>query len=162
VPEQVTAEFDDALKAGADRDRFKNEGRAYASDVIPAAQGDASRLRLDAESYKARVVGAAEGDANRFKAVLAEYQKAPAVTRDRMYLDTMREVYENVTKIMVDTHGSNNLVQLPLDKLLQAGAANATPASTSSAAPSVPAETQTVTVDPRTRDNPRGRDRDGR
>jgi membrane protease subunit HflK len=164
VPEQVTAEFNDALKANADRDRFKNDGRAYASDIIPKAQGDAARLLADAEGYKARIVGAAEGDANRFKAVLAEYQKAPAVTRDRMYIDAMRDIYENVTKVMVDTHGGNNLIQVPIDRLVQAGAASASqaPAQPSAAGAAPAAEAQTVTVDPRTRDNPRGRDRDGR
>nr|MDP9124712.1 FtsH protease activity modulator HflK [Pseudomonadota bacterium] len=121
-PEQVTAAFSDVVKAGVDRDALKNEGQAYANHVIPAAQGDAARLREDALAYKARIVNAAEGDANRFKAVYAEYQKAPAVTRDRMYIDAMQDVYSHVTKVMVDTHG-NNLVQLPLDKLTQAAAA---------------------------------------
>ena len=164
VPEEVTPEFNDALKAGADRDRFKNDGRAYASDVIPKAQGDAARLRADADAYKARIVGAAEGDANRFKAVLTEYQKAPAVTRDRMYIDAMREVYESVTKVMVDTHGGTNLVQVPLDKLVQAAAANASSqqSAQSASASGATVDTQSVTIDARTRDNPRGRDRDGR
>ena len=92
-PEQVQAAFDDALKAGADRDRLKNEGQAYASDVIPKAQGTAARLREEAEGYKSRVVAQAEGDAQRFRRVLTEYQKAPAVTRDRLYIDTMQQVY---------------------------------------------------------------------
>ncbi|MEP6506205.1 MAG: FtsH protease activity modulator HflK, partial [Betaproteobacteria bacterium] len=90
VPEQVTSAFNDVVKAGVDRDRLKNEGQAYANDIIPAAQGDAARLREDALAYKARVVGAAEGDSDRFKAIYAEYQKAPAVTRDRMYIDAMQ------------------------------------------------------------------------
>ena len=92
-PEQVQAAFDDVVKAGQDRDALKNEGQAYANDVIPTAQGDAARLREDALGYKARIVDAAEGDAERFKAIYAEYQKAPAVTRDRMYIDAMQEVY---------------------------------------------------------------------
>ena len=165
-PEQVTAAFSDVVKAGVDRDALKNEGQAYANHVIPAAQGDAARLREDALAYKARVVNAAEGDANRFKAIYAEYQKAPAVTRDRMYIDAMQDVYSHVTKVMVDTHG-NNLVQLPLDKLTQAAAANvAAPAPADAGAP---AATVTVTptdpatnADPRLRDNARGRDRDSR
>ena len=165
-PEQVTAAFSDVVKAGVDRDALKNEGQAYANHVIPAAQGDAARLREDALAYKARVVNAAEGDANRFKAIYAEYQKAPAVTRDRMYIDAMQDVYSHVTKVMVDTHG-NNLVQLPLDKLTQAAAA-----SVAAAAPAADTgATATVTVTPgdaaanadaRSRDNARGRDRDSR
>ena len=164
-PEQVTAAFSDVVKAGVDRDALKNEGQAYANHVIPAAQGDAARLREDALAYKARIVNAAEGDANRFKAVYAEYQKAPAVTRDRMYIDAMQDVYSHVTKVMVDTHG-NNLVQLPLDKLTQAAAA-----SVAAAAPADASTTATVTVTPgdaaanadaRSRDNARARDRDSR
>jgi modulator of FtsH protease HflK len=165
-PEQVTAAFSDVVKAGVDRDALKNEGQAYANHVIPAAQGDAARLREDALGYKARIVNAAEGDANRFKAIYAEYQKAPAVTRDRMYIDAMQDVYSHVTKVMVDTHGGN-IVQLPLDKLTQAAAA-----SVVSAAPAADSSTgTTVTVTPsdsaanadaRSRDNARGRDRDSR
>ena len=165
-PEQVTAAFSDVVKAGVDRDALKNEGQAYANHVIPAAQGDAARLREDALAYKARIVNAAEGDANRFKAIYAEYQKAPAVTRDRMYIDAMQDVYSHVTKVMVDTHGSN-LVQLPLDKLTQAAAASVAAAP----APADAGATATVTVTPgdaaanadaRSRDNARGRDRDSR
>jgi membrane protease subunit HflK len=164
VPEQVTSAFDDVVKAGVDRDRLKNEGQAYANDIIPAAQGDAARLREDALAYKARIVGAAEGDSDRFKAIYAEYQKAPAVTRDRMYIDAMQEVYSNVTKVMVDTHGGNNFIQLPLDKLAQAattapGAAESAAAATVTVTPVDPAS---ANADPRTRDNTRGRDRDGR
>jgi membrane protease subunit HflK len=165
VPDQVTAAFNDAVKAGVDRERLKNEGQAYANHVIPAAQGDAARLREDALAYKARIVGAAEGDSNRFKAVYAEYLKAPAVTRDRMYIDAMQEVYSSVTKVMVDTHGGNNLVSLPIDKLVQAAAANAqsAPAPTAPAtATATPADATPSSVDSRGRDNPRGRDRDGR
>ena len=165
-PEQVTAAFSDVVKAGVDRDALKNEGQAYANHVIPAAQGDAARLREDALAYKARIVNAAEGDANRFKAIYAEYQKAPGVTRDRMYIDAMQDVYSHVTKVMVDTHG-NNLVQLPLDKLTQAAAASVAAAP----APADAGATATVTVTPgdaaanadaRSRDNARGRDRDSR
>ncbi len=118
APEQVQAAFDDAFKAGADRERLKNEGQAYANDVIPKAQGTAARLREEAEAYKARVVAQAEGDANRFSSVLTEYQKAPAVTRDRMYLDTMQQIYSNVSKVLVDSRNNSNLLYLPLDKLL--------------------------------------------
>jgi membrane protease subunit HflK len=168
VPDQVIAAFNEVLKAGADRDRSKNEGQAYASDVIPRAQGDAAHLREDAIAYKARVVDAAEGDSDRFRAVLAEYQKAPAVTRDRMYIDAMQDVYANVTKVMVDTHGGNNLITLPLDKLVQAGAAaGAAPAASPSPGGGSgtivsPADSSSATIDPRSRDNARSRDREGR
>jgi membrane protease subunit HflK len=167
-PEQVTAAFSDVVKAGVDRDALKNEGQAYANHVIPAAQGDAARLREDALGYKARIVNAAEGDSDRFKAVYAEYQKAPAVTRDRMYIDAMQAVYSNVTKVMVDTHGGNNLIQLPLDKLTQAAAANAAgapsaaDANTTATVTVTPADPNSSNADPRSRDNARGRDRDGR
>ena len=136
MPEQVQAAFNDAVKATADRDRFKNEGQAYASDVIPRAQGTAARLREEAEGYRARVVAQAEGDAQRFRSVLDEYQKAPQVTRDRLYIDTMQQVYCNVSKVMVDSRSGSNLLYLPLDKLMQqaggaavagAGAGAATP-----------------------------------
>jgi membrane protease subunit HflK len=161
-PEQVTAAFSDVVKAGVDRDALKNEGQAYANHVIPSAQGDAARLREDALGYKARIVNAAEGDSDRFKAIYAEYQKAPAVTRDRMYIDAMQAVYSNVTKVMVDTHGSNNLIQLPLDKLVQAGAANAPAAP--APAPTDPGTTATVTVTPldpsSSNADPRSRSRD--
>lgn len=117
-PEQVQAAFDDAVKAGQDRERLKNEGQAYANDVIPKASGAASRLMQESEAYRSRVVATAEGDASRFKQVLTEYQKAPAVTRDRMYLDTMKQIFSNTTKVMVDTKAGNNLIYLPLDKLI--------------------------------------------
>lgn len=161
APEQVQAAFDDAFKAGADRERAKNEGQAYANDVIPKAQGAAARLREEAEGYKSRVIAQAEGDAQRFNRVLAEYQKAPLVTRDRMYIDTMQQVYTNVSKVLVDTRNNSNLLYLPLDKLmLQAGAPAAVPAPTASPEPTAPPTTGAIDV--RSRDNQRGRDRENR
>ena len=161
APEQVQAAFDDAFKAGADRERLKNEGQAYANDVIPKAQGEAAKLREQAEGYKARVVSQAEGDAQRFKSVLTEYKKAPGVTRDRMYIDTMQQVYSNVTKVMVDSRSGSNLLYLPLDKLLQQSGAGG---SVSASAPVVMAPTSEAgtpaTTDVRSRDNQRSRDRD--
>lgn len=164
APEQVQAAFDDAFKAGADRERLKNEGQAYANDVIPKAQGTAARLREEAEGYKARVVAQAEGDAQRFASVLVEYQKAPAVTRDRMYIDTMQQVYGNVSKVLVDSRGNSNLLYLPLDKLLSQATAGAVPAApAAAAAPDVGAGTvPAAAVDIRSRDGQRTRDRDGR
>jgi membrane protease subunit HflK len=164
VPEQVQAAFNDAFKAGADRDRFKNEGQAYASDVIPKARGSAARLREESEGYRSRVVAQAEGDAQRFKSVLTEYQKAPAVTRDRLYLETMQQVYSNVTKVMVDTRSGSNLLYLPLDKLLQQqGVAPGAAAPAAILTPDAPATTGTATpADVRSRDGARMRDREGR
>ena len=161
VPEQVQAAFNDAVKATADRDRFKNEGQAYASDVIPRAQGTAARLREEAEGYRARVVSMAEGDSERFRSVVDEYKKAPGVTRDRLYVDTMQQVYSNVSKVMVDSRAGSNLLYLPLDKLMQqAGAAVASPAP--SPMPAEAPAPAAVNTDPRSRDGGRSRDRDGR
>jgi membrane protease subunit HflK len=166
VPEQVQAAFNDAVKAGADRDRFKNEGQAYASDIIPKARGTAARLKEEAEGYRARVVAQGEGDAQRFRSVLAEYQKAPAVTRDRLYLETMQEVYSNVTKVMVDSRSGSNLLYLPLDRLLQASGAPAPPASVPAAAPAAPSPNSGLpagaAVDVRSRDGGRARERESR
>jgi modulator of FtsH protease HflK len=160
VPEQVQAAFNDAVKASADRDRFKNEGQAYAADVIPKAQGTASRLRQEAEAHRASVVAQAEGDAQRFRQVLVEYQRAPAVTRDRLYLETMQQVYSNVSKVMIDSRNGSNLLYLPLDRLLQQGAAPApTPAPTSTP---TPASDPNAALDARSREGVRSRDRDTR
>ena len=118
-PEQVQPAFDDVLKAGQERERSKNEAQAYANDVIPRAVGSASRLKEESDAYKARIVAQAQGDTQRFKSVLAEYQKAPQVTRDRMYIDAMQQVYGNVTKVMIESRQGSNLLYLPLDKIMQ-------------------------------------------
>lgn len=167
APEQVQAAFDDAFRAGADRERLKNEGEAYANDVIPKAQGTAARLREEAEAYKARVVAQAEGDAQRFAAVLTEYQKAPGVTRDRMYIDTMQQVFTSVTKVMVDSRSGSNLLYLPLDKLIkQSGSEGdaSTPAPSTQAAPTAPAANlpPAPVTDVRSRESSRTRERDPR
>ena len=159
-PEQVQAAFEDTLKAGQDGDRLKKEGLAYASDVIPKAQGTAARLREESEGYKSRVVAQAEGDAQRFNSVLTEYQKAPTVTRDRMYIDTMQQVYSNVSKVMVDSRNNSNLLYLPLDKLIQQSATGAPAAPPAVVAPETPPAT--APADSRSRDGQRGRDRDSR
>jgi membrane protease subunit HflK len=117
-PEQVQASFDDAVKAGQDLERLKNEGQAYANDVIPKARGVAARLTQEAQGYKQRVVAQAEGEASRFKQVLAEYSKAPQVTRERLYQDAMQQILSNTTKVMVDDKQGGNLLYLPLDKLM--------------------------------------------
>ncbi len=163
APDQVQASFDDAFKAGADRERLKNEGQAYANDVIPKAQGTAARLREEAEGYKSRVVAQAEGDSQRFSSVLVEYKKAPAVTRDRLYIDAMQQVYSNVSKVLVDSHGNSNLLYLPLDKLMQQAGGAPTPGAPAAAEGTpAPAPAQPAAVDSRSRDGQRGRDRDGR
>jgi membrane protease subunit HflK len=118
-PEQVQSAFDDVQKAGQDRERQKNEGEAYFNDVVPKARGVAQRLNLEAEGYRARVIATAEGDATRFKQVLTEYAKAPAVTRERIYIDTMQQIYTSTSKVMLDYKGGGNLLYLPLDKLMQ-------------------------------------------
>ena len=164
-PEQVQAAFEDTLKAGQDGDRLKKEGQAYASSEIPKAQGTSARLREEAEGYKSRVVSQAEGDADRFSRQLTEYQKAPQVTRERLYIDTMREVYSNISKVMIDAHNNASLLSLPLDKLLQqAAAAPAAPATGPAATPPTVPEPAPASnsVDVRSRENQRSRDRDSR
>jgi modulator of FtsH protease HflK len=169
-PEQVQAAFDDVLKAGQERERAKNEAQAYANDVIPRAVGSASRLKEEADAYKARIVAQAEGDSQRFSSVLTEYQKAPQVTRDRMYTDTMQQVYSNVTKVLVESRQGSNLLYLPLDKIMQMTGPN-TPASTadamgasgnSTATAVLPPANTTVPADARARDSSRTRDRESR
>jgi membrane protease subunit HflK len=157
-PEQVQAAFDDAVKAGQDLERQKNEGQAYARDVIPKASGTASRLTQEAEGYKQRVIANAEGEASRFRQVLAEYAKAPAVTRERIYIETMQQVLSSTSKIIVDTKGSGNLLYLPLDKLMQQGGAAAMSEAQQSQRAS-PEPVAPVDAGPRSRDTLRGRER---
>jgi membrane protease subunit HflK len=162
-PEQVQSSFDDVLKAGQERERAKNEAQAYANDVIPRAVGAASRMKEEADAYKARIVAQAQGDAHRFRSIYAEYQKAPQVTRDRMYLESMQQIYSNVTKVLIDSKQGSTLLNLPLEKILQMSAtadapAAASPSTNSQAAPAAPA----ASTDPRSRDAARTRERDVR
>ncbi len=169
-PEQVQAAFDDVLKAGQERERAKNEAQAYANNVIPRAVGSASRLKEESEAYKARIVAQAQGDAQRFRSVLAEYQKAPQVTRDRMYTDTMQQVYTNVTKVLVDSRQGSNLLYLPLDKIMQmsaqgdaAASADAAPAAGGAAPAVIPnSPSSSIPLDARSRDTARTRERETR
>ena len=165
-PEQVQAAFDDVLKAGQERERAKNEAQAYANDVVPRAVGAASRLKEESQAYRERIVAQAEGDSQRFKAILPEYQKAPQVTRDRMYLDAMQQIYTNVTKVVVDSKQGSNLMYLPLDKLMQmtTGTAPAIAPAQEPSNASAPNSTNTngATADPRSRESLRSRDRDAR
>jgi membrane protease subunit HflK len=160
-PEQVQAAFDDAVKAGQDLERQKNEGQAYANDVIPKARGTASRLLEEAAGYKTRVENEAAGNASRFEQILAQYQRAPEVTRQRLYLDAQEEILSNVSKVVVDQKGGNSLLYLPLDKLLSATGATIPPAQINA-----PISNQTATQNEleaqRTRDAFRSRERETR
>ncbi|HMN91850.1 MAG TPA: FtsH protease activity modulator HflK [Hydrogenophaga sp.] len=159
-PEQVQAAFDDVLKASQERERAKNEAEAYANDVVPRARGTAARLVEEAEGYRARIVAQAEGDSQRFSSVLTEYQRAPVVTRERMYIDAMQEVYSNVTKVLVDSKSGSNLLYLPLDKIMQMAGQPAT--ATGPAVPASPTPATSSTT-PRAMDNAaRSRERDSR
>jgi membrane protease subunit HflK len=116
-PEQVQAAFEDAIKAREDQQRYINEAEAYSNDVVPKARGAAARIIEQSEGYKSRIIASAEGDVSRFSQILAEYTKAPEVTRQRIYLDTMESVMSGTDTVMVDVKGGNNLMYLPLDKL---------------------------------------------
>ena len=118
-PEEVQAAFEDAIKAREDEQRIINEANAYRNGVVPQARGDAQGLLEQAEAYKTRVVKAAQGETSRFSQLLAEYQSAPEVTRERLYIDTMESVYSALPKVMIDVDNGNNLMFLPLDQLLK-------------------------------------------
>ncbi|WP_317205776.1 FtsH protease activity modulator HflK [Janthinobacterium sp.] len=169
-PEQVQTAFDDAVKAGQDRERQKNEGQAYANQVVPVARGNAFRLLQEAEAYRSMVTENAIGNASRFTQVLGEYQKAPGVTRDRMYLETMQQIFSSASKVMIDAKSGSNLLYLPLDKLIaqsaaqDAGAAAAKAASTPPAAATLPSDIMQTVESPRRdgRSRETSRDREGR
>lgn len=146
-PEQVQSSFDDAVKAGQDRERAKNEGQAYANDVIPRARGNASRLLQEAEAYRSMVTENATGNASRFAQVLTEYQKAPGVTRDRLYLDTMQQIFTSASKVMVDAKSNGSLLYLPLDKLIAQSGANAAAIGSKSGPVTMPAPADTAPLD---------------
>ena len=118
-PSQVQAAFDDVIKAREDEERLKNEAQAYANAVVPEARGAAQRQIEEASAYREQVLANAQGEADRFNKLLAEYQKAPEVTRERLYLDAVQAVYSNTSKVMVDVEGGNNMMYLPLDKLAE-------------------------------------------
>jgi|LNFM01.1.fsa_nt_gb modulator of FtsH protease HflK len=156
-PEQVQAAFDDAVKAGQDRERQKNEGEAYANDVIPRARGMAARLIQEAEGYRSRVIEQSQGDASRFRQIVVEYNKAPQVTRDRLYIDAMQQIMSNTSKVLVDQKSGSNLLYLPLDKLMQAQTGG-----TGEAAVVKPPETAPADSNARGREAFRSRDREVR
>jgi len=165
-PEQVQAAFEDAVKAKQDLERQKNEGQAYANDVIPKARGTASRLLQEAAGYKLRVENEAQGNVSRFNQILAQYQHAPEVTRSRMYLDAQEQILSSVSKVIVDQKNGSNLLYLPLDKLLNTTGANPqTPPIAGAPQPNVTSPvlvTPNVSSDIRSRDESRTRDRDSR
>jgi membrane protease subunit HflK len=166
-PEQVQAAFDDAVRAQQDRERFKNEGEAYANSVVPNARGVAARLTQEAAGYKQTAIATAQGDASRFRQILAEYEKAPQVTRERLYLETMQQILSNTSKVIVDQKNGQNLLYLPLDKLMQL---STSPGGTVSAQGSdvplprmvTPTDAPMSQADARARDAMRSRDRETR
>lgn len=158
-PEQVQAAFDDAVKAKQDLERQKNEGQAYFNDVVPKARGAASRLTEEAQGYRQRVLANAEGEASRFKQVLAEYEKAPQVTRDRMYIETVQQIMSSTSKILLDAKSSGNLLYLPLDKIMQMSAGGLT-GTTASSQQSLVDPTPNPDAAARSRDALRGRERE--
>ncbi len=121
-PEQVQGDFADAIKAREDEVRFKNEAEAYANGILPQARGEAARVEQESNAYMERVIAKATGEAARFLKLMEEYQKAPEVTRERLYLDAIESVFSRSNKVLMDAKGTNNLMYLPLDKLFQRGA----------------------------------------
>ena len=119
-PEQVQAAFDDAVKAKQDLEKQKNEGQAYANDVVPKAKGTAARLIAEADAYKVSIENEAMGNSSRFEQILKEYERAPEVTRNRLFLEAQQEILSNVTKVIIDQKsGSNSLIYLPLDQIMK-------------------------------------------
>jgi modulator of FtsH protease HflK len=162
-PNEVQAAFEDANKAAQDRERAINEGKAYANDVIPKAKGTSARLLEEAQGYKQRVVATAEGDASRFKSVLTEYSKAPQVTRERMYLETMQQIFANTSKVYIDSKGNGNMLYLPLEKLLQQTQGDAQRTVIQPSVPSTAPAAEAIkpeVADTRSRDTARSRDRE--
>jgi membrane protease subunit HflK len=124
-PSQVQEAFDDVIKAREDEERVKNEAESYANGIVPEARGRAQRIKEEAEAYRQQVIAKATGEAQRFDQLLAEYEKAPKVTRERLYIDALESVLANTNKVMVDVEGGNNVMYLPLDKLAPAAASGA-------------------------------------
>jgi len=165
-PEQVQGAFDDAVRAKQDLERQKNEGQAYYNDIVPKAGGTAARLIEEANGYRQSVIANAEGEASRFKQILVEYNRAPGVMRDRMYLETMQQIMTSTTKVLIDARAGSNLLYLPLDKLIQSVGATGAPDIPAPAIPGASAAgtapPPSLDTSPRSRDTLRGRDREGR
>ena len=147
-PQEVQASFDDAVRAKQDRERLKNEGEAYANDILPKAKGAAARLAEEAQGHKQRVIATAQGDASRFSQTLTEYEKAPGVTRERMYLDVMQQIMQSTSKVLIDQKGGQNLLYLPLDKIIQMTSQPSGPATSDNSTPRNVAPDAPTTVVP--------------
>jgi membrane protease subunit HflK len=159
APEQVQPAFEDVVRAQQDRERFKNEGQAYANDVVPKARGVSARLIEEANGYRQSVISTAQGDASRFRQILTEYEKAPQVTRERMYLDTMQNILSATSKVIVDQKGGQNLLYLPLDRLIQMTGTGGTAVEAPRAAPA-PETPAPAAAEPPRRESLRSRERD--
>ncbi|HEX7237391.1 MAG TPA: protease modulator HflK, partial [Gammaproteobacteria bacterium] len=140
----------DSIRAREDRQRRILEASGYSNDILPKARGEAARRRQDAEAYREQVVADAQGEADRFTQILVEYQKAPAVTRERMYIETLEEILRTSTKVLVDTNGGNNLLYLPLDQLVQRRPGQ--PSTDAPATPTAPSSNPSTSVRPRERE----------
>jgi len=165
APEQVQPAFEDVVRAQQDRERFKNEGQAYANDVVPKARGVSARLIEEANGYRQSVVATAQGDASRFRQVLTEYERAPQVTRERIYLETMQQILSSTSKILVEQKGGQSLMVLPLADLMKLSAATQPPPTTVEMPRAATAEPPPAAVVPDAltsrRDSLRTRDREG-
>jgi membrane protease subunit HflK len=157
APEQVLPAFEDVVRAGQDRERFRNEGQAYANDVVPKARGVAARLIEEANGYRESVIATAQGDSSRFRQILAEYERAPQVTRERLYLETMQQILGATSKVIIDQKAGGNLLYLPLGELMKSAGAQP-PLDVGARTPPQP-ESAPV-VDSR-REGMRSRDREG-
>jgi membrane protease subunit HflK len=153
VPEPVQDAQRDAIKADKDRQRYQQDAETYRNDLVPRARGQASKTVLDAEAYKLQVVALAQGETSRFDQILSQYEHAPAVTRERMYLETMENVYKNSRKVILDAKGNSNMMYLPLDKLIAppSQAISNSGDTSSSPAPRLPEVQVTPVEDPRAR-----------
>ena len=163
APEQVLAAFEDVVRAQQDRERFKNEGQAYANDVVPKARGVAARLIEESQGYRQSVISTAQGDASRFRQILTEYEKAPQVTRERMYLDAMQNILSATTKVIVDqkSGGAGSLLYLPLDRLMQMTGTGTTSLETPPRPAATPEPAPPAAPEPTRREGLRSRDREG-
>lgn len=161
-PEEVQAAFEDAIKAREDEQRLKNEAEAYANEVIPKARGAASRVIQESEAYKEKVIARAKGDAGRFSQLLGEYEKAPEVMRERLYIEVMQDVLERANVLMLDVRGSNNVVYLPLDKIRNPKSATEVAPDTEASGTYAPIPAEIQTGGPRAGTRPTSRGRDGR
>lgn len=161
-PEQVQNSFEDAIKAREDEQRLINEAEAYSNDIVPKARGAAARKIQEAEGYKEQVIAQAEGESNRFSKLLTEYTKAPEVTRKRLYIESMESVLSNTNNVMVDVKGTNNMLYLPLDKIIQQQSSLQQPNVLPQSTAEQPAQVKVETAQPVVRSSTRGRDARGR